>query len=189
MSEHTTKTDDKYRPDSWSEASNSQYITADDLQGRAVTVKVRDYELKMLEQEDGTTAARMVFWFEGKEKGWVSNKTNNLCLEAMFGAPRDVIGKRITIHAETAENGKPGIRVVGSPDLTRDLKLKIKLPKRKASFRTLTKTVVAGDGGAKTAAPEPARAEGPDWSKPAAPSPVMHDGYVPPEIRDGEVPF
>lgn len=183
MSEHTPKTD-VYRPTSWTEASNSQYIVAEDLQGKDVTLKIRDYELKDLEQEDGTTAPRMVIWFEGKVKGWVSNKTNNLCMEAMFGAPSNLPGKRITIHEETAENGKPGIRVVGSPDLERDMKLKIKLPKRKASFRTLKRT---GAGTQTATASEPVPA--PDWPRPASPSPVMHDGYVPPVIIDKEVPF
>jgi len=145
MSEHANN---KVVPTSWAQASNSDYITAADLCGREVTVKIREVELRELENDKGVPLNRIVLWFEGKDKGMVSNTTNNLILRAMFKTedPRAIVGKRITIHPERVQFGREtvdGIRVIGSPDIASDITVEIKLPKKRAERRVLVKTGAA----------------------------------------------
>jgi hypothetical protein len=139
MSEHGGN--EKVYPTSYKQAINSDYVTAEDLQGRTVTVTITEIELRLLEGEDGKQRKRIICHLEGKQKAWVSNTTNNLCLAAMFGDdPQALRGKRVTIGPEmTSVGGKRvlGIRVIGSPDLAADKTVVIHLPRRKDTTRTL----------------------------------------------------
>jgi hypothetical protein len=152
MSEHG---DGPIRPKSYKDAINSDYITAEDLGGKPVTVTITEVELRLLEGEDGRQRKRIILHMRGAQKAWVSNTTNNICLAAMFGDnPQAAIGKRITIAPEMTSVGGVrvlGIRVMGSPDLERDMTISIRLPRRKVTQRMLRRT-----GAAKAPAPEPA---------------------------------
>lgn len=182
MSEHETV----IRPTTWAAASNSEYITAADLEGHEVTVKIRAVELRKLENDKGEVSPRIVLWFVGKEKGMVSNTTNNLIMQAMFRTPnpQDIVGHSITIRSERVKFGREtvdGIRIVGSPDLERDIAVDVKLPRKKAERRTLIKT-----GAKPTTTPTPA----PNWTRPATSTPMLPPDQpeVGPKPIDSELP-
>ena len=151
--EHDPK---KVYPKSYDEASNSDYLASDDLDGKAITVTLVDMEKALLEGEDGKAKKRFIYTLKEHQKRWVSNTTNNMCLEAMFGAdPAAALGHRVTLKAEPCKVGgksTQGIRVQGSPDLAADKTISIKVTsRRRAEERTLRRT-----GGAPATNPPPA---------------------------------
>lgn len=88
---------------------------------------------------------KWIVFFREMERGWVLNKTNTLCLAAMFGEETDQwIGKRVTICAEMVRVGpkvEPGIRIKGSPDLTEPVFALIEMPMRAPVRKKLVPTV------------------------------------------------
>jgi len=135
----------KTHPHTYAAASNSEYITAEELSARdAWNLTCKEVELRILEDDKGGLKKRNIVWFKEASRGWVTNKTNDICLEAMFGPdPQDCVGKIITlITVEVMVGGEKmkGIRVKGSPDLERDKTIRIKLHKRKAFNWKLEKT-------------------------------------------------
>lgn len=88
----------------------SKYLKAADLQGRQVTVKIRSAE-----QETMGDDRKLVVYFEGKEKGFVCNKTNANNIAALYGPDTDGwIGSEITLFEAMVDfQGKtvPSIRV------------------------------------------------------------------------------
>jgi hypothetical protein len=184
------RNDDETDLTSLSEVDPSKYLSAEDLDGKEVTLTITKLTRKKLTAADGSDDPRMVVWFEGKQKRWLTCHTSKKCLIGMFGRNLPTwIGKRVTIHAEEVDAfGKrvPAIRPVGSPDIDRNIVVKTPL------FGKPNLTTTMKPTGAKTstkATQITTSAPAPDWPKPATPSPVLHDGYVPPEIRDEEVPF
>lgn len=157
MSEHGPQAGGVVHPTSYKQASNSEYITAEDLQGRPVTVTISEVLLVVMEGEDGKASNRFVYRMRGKDRKWVSNATNNACLQAMFGDdPQAVVGKRVTLIPEQVRvGGKPtlGIRVSGSPDLPRDTYAMVPAGRGKKRRRDLTVTRTGSD-------PAPAREPG-----------------------------
>lgn len=140
----------------WKSAMGGDYLAAIEFDGRTPTFTIAAARLIPLEvrkmdgdSRDGDTAKvrdKLILFFDPAQvsKGWVMNKTNAVCLAAMFG---DVvggwIGKRVTLCTEMVQVGPKkelGIRVVGSPDLTAPLKAKIELPRRRPVFRDLVPT-------------------------------------------------
>jgi hypothetical protein len=79
--------------------------------------------------------------FSDAEMELTLNKTNGLCLRAMFGSDLSAwIGKRITLCSEKDKFGRDtvdAVRVYGSPDIADTMTVEIKLPKRAAKTRTL----------------------------------------------------
>lgn len=79
-----------------------------------------------------------------KAKEMVLNKTNGFCVLGMFGRdPRAWIGKRLTLKSEIVQFGpekKPGVRVVGSPDIDKPMQVEIKLPQKKPKTVTMRAT-------------------------------------------------
>lgn len=117
-----------------------RFLSAPLLLGKRVTLTISDVDLEILEGDDGAKT-RGVLTFKGTDKQLVLAKTNALCIKAMFGNQvADWIGKRVTFHEEPVKFGgetKPGVRVWGSPDIERDMNIKVQLPRRKATDRTL----------------------------------------------------
>lgn len=95
-------------------------------------------------------------------RGWVMNKTNVQCLKALFGSDTDGwIGKRVTLESVIVNVGpkkEPGIRVKGSPDIDREVRVEVKLPKRKPQTFTLIPTG-RSNGNSPTTRPNPAPRE------------------------------
>lgn len=145
MSEHGPQTEQEHEATSYREMRSSAYIGADDLDGKAHSLTVAKVVLRDLLNEKGDTERRGIILFANARKGLIINVTNALCLEAMFGPdPRALVGKRITIAPEMDKlQGKPTpcVRVVGSPDIERDIDVPIKLPRKATKYRKLTRTV------------------------------------------------
>jgi hypothetical protein len=133
--------------------SDGTYIKATEFKlGQEFTVEINNVHKEQLEGEDGKKKGKGVIDFKGKEKGLVSNKTNNICIAGMFGNNvADWYGKRVTFVVEMVKLGaesKPGFRVKGSPDLTAAVDVVIKLPRKKPQTRRLVPT---GNGNARPA--------------------------------------
>lgn len=125
--------------------NDGAYIKAAEFKiGQEFTVTIDNVHKEQLEGDDGKKKGKGVVAFKGKDKEWVSNKTNQLCIAAMFGPMvKDWYGKRITLVVENVKVGgetKPGFRIKGSPDLTAPVDATIKLPKRKPVTRRLVPT-------------------------------------------------
>ena len=88
----------------------SKYLKAADLQGRQVTVKIRSAEQEVMGDD-----RKLVVYFEGKEKGFVCNKTNANNIAALYGPDTDNwVGSEITLFEAMVDfQGKtvPSIRV------------------------------------------------------------------------------
>lgn len=87
------------------------YLKAEDLGGRAVTVTIEDVEVK--EFDDGK---KLVIGFAGKEKKLVCNRTNASIIEEVTGESDtdNWIGKKVVLVVKKVEfQGKlvPAIRV------------------------------------------------------------------------------
>jgi hypothetical protein len=131
-----------------------QYISAAELVGKRVTVKIDRVELEEVEPVDdgkkknAKAKDRWIIYFSTKngpsKRGWLLNRTNAECLKAMWGRETtDWVGHSVTLHTEREQLGpaiEPGIRVLGSPDITAPLKFDLKLPKKKAKEMTLLPT-------------------------------------------------
>lgn len=76
-----------------------------------------------------------IIFFSEYERGWVTNSTNLQCIAGMFGnETSEWFGKRITMYSTPVRVGKnmePGIRLVGSPDISQEITVMVKLPRRK----------------------------------------------------------
>lgn len=141
----------------------SQYISAAELVGKQVTMTIGRVALEKVAQlkigdDDGAGKEkdRVVVYFEGSKsgRGWLLNRTNAEALKELWGRETDNwIGKRVTLHAQNVRVGpkmEPGIRVLGSPDITEPRTFQLKLPRKKPIPMTLLPT-----GKAKAPTPEP----------------------------------
>ena len=141
-----------------------QYISAAELVGKRVTVKMDRVELEEVEPVDdgkkknAKAKDRWIVYFSTakgpSKRGWLLNRTNAECIKAMWGRETtDWIGHSVTLHTERVQVGpaiEPGIRVLGSPDITEPITFDLKLPKKKAIKVTLMPT-----GKAAATSPEP----------------------------------
>jgi hypothetical protein len=146
MSEHDPNpATPEHEPTSYREMRSSAYIGADDLQGRPAVLTVVKVVTRELLTEKGEPEVRGVVRFKEARKELIVNVTNAMCLAAMFGDnPQNLVGKRVTIAPEMDRlQGKtvPCVRVVGSPDIERDMDVPIKLPRKATKVRRLTRTV------------------------------------------------
>ncbi len=89
-----------------SDAFPSKYIKSTDLKGRDVTVTIEGYEMVAIQNEQGR---KLALRFEGKDKGWIVNKTNANTIAKLLNSGRveDWVGKQITLYpTETAYQGE-----------------------------------------------------------------------------------
>ena len=83
------------KPSNFDQLYPGRFIKAGELNGKKVTVTIRDVDLEELQGEDGKAKAKAIVYFRETEKALVACKTNGLCLKAMFGATlSDWVGKR-----------------------------------------------------------------------------------------------
>jgi len=132
----------------------SEYLSALDLGTAEPTVCMERFTLaKVADPETGSQRQRLIAWFQGKTKGMIVNKTNALCLIAMFKS-KDTdgwVGKSITLHVqEVKHKGEmmQAIRIKGSPDIAAPVSVEIKLPMKRPQTITLVPTKKAGTGDA-----------------------------------------
>lgn len=102
------------------------------------TIRIRKLVGEALEGDDGTKKPKAILKYVGKdgEGEMVCCKTNAMLIAQMFGADHTKWeGKLITLHFDPEVrfgNEKPGgIRVLGSPELTKAMTVRLKRPRRK----------------------------------------------------------
>lgn len=124
-----------------------QFIKAADLgvsmpKNPTLTIKSAAIE-EMASLKPGSaekTVEKGVIFFEETKRGWVMNKTNVECLKALFGARTEGwTGKRVTLKTEATNTG-PGIRVLGSPDISTNVVAIVRLPRKKPITMVLQPT-------------------------------------------------
>lgn len=132
----------------------SQYISAAELVGKdPITMTIDKVSLEKVESmkindDEGASKVkdRIVVYFRGSKtnRGWLLNRTNALCIVELWGRETDNwIGKRITLHAMNVRVGpkmEPGIRVLGTPEITEPRTFQLKLPRKKPIPTTLLPT-------------------------------------------------
>lgn len=158
------------KPHDVDEVIPSRFIKAGELHGKTVTVTLASADFYMLPAKKGGKERRVVLEFEPSAKQrelgengklFTLNRTNTLCLKAMFGRElQKWVGKRVTIFPDIVREagmmkGDPCIRMWGSPDIAHDMDVQIAL--RKRTPYTLTMHRVAGNApsNAKRAADAP----------------------------------
>ena len=123
----------------------SRFIKAADLKGEPRTLTIESAAIEELEG-DGGKKIKGIISFVGKKKKWVLNKTNALCLKAMWGRETNGwINHKVTLYPTTF-NDEPCIRVKGSPELDKALEFELKLPKKKPKLVKLLPTGKDGAG-------------------------------------------
>lgn len=132
------------KPTSWDELFPDRFLKAGLMKGKDVTLTIRDVALDKIPDDKGVEKIRGILSFEKTDKQLALNKTNGLCLKAMFGAAVQAwAGKRITLYPTMDHFGRDeveAIRVRGSPDIAEAITFELKLPKKKARMVTLQKT-------------------------------------------------
>jgi hypothetical protein len=120
----------------------NQYIKAGELGESKVTYTIKHIEAKPFEGDKGKQW-KGVATFEEIDQQWTINKTNMLCIKAMFGALVPAwYGKRVVLFPTKDRFGREivdCIRVWGSPDIDRDITVEIKFPKKKPVKMTMHK--------------------------------------------------
>lgn len=102
-----------------------------------VILTIAEIDVELLMADDDTEKPKGVISFKETPMKLPLNKTNGICLRAMFG--RDVrtwAGKQIVLYRGDWK-GQPAVRIFGSPHLTENMQVEVKLPRRRAQQVTL----------------------------------------------------
>jgi hypothetical protein len=146
------------KPVDFDELYPGKFLKAGELLGKKVTLTVSGVTLEELEGDDGKKI-KGVISFKETAKMLCLNKTNGLCLRAMFGRKlADWEGKRVTIFSSTW-NGEDCIRIWGSPDIQRDEEIVIQLPRKKPTKMVMHRVAPNGAAKGNGAKPPPAPAD------------------------------
>lgn len=128
------------RPVDWDQLYPGRFLKAGEFLGRKVTLTITDVELDELESDKGKKV-KGVMSFRETTRQLCLNRTNGICLKAMFGRKlADWSGKRVTLFPGNW-NGEECIRVWGSPDLAKDEEITIELPRKKPTRMVMHKFV------------------------------------------------
>jgi hypothetical protein len=131
-------------PVDWDELYPGRFIKAGDFRGKKPTLTIESVSIHELVGDKGPQI-KGVIRFVGKDKAWALNKTNGICMKAMWGRKvQDWKGKRVTLYAAPYE-GEEAIRVWGSPDLAADMVVDIQLPRKRPFKMTMHAPSKAGD--------------------------------------------
>jgi hypothetical protein len=137
------------KPKSYDDLYPGRFLKAGNFNGKKVTLTIADYRREELEGEDGKKAVKAIVCFKETPMELVACKTNGLCIREMFGVSLPGwIGKKVILFPSTWA-GKPAIRVWGSPDITKEQTLTVKLPRRKP-FKMTLHTNAGDDAGTAT---------------------------------------
>ena len=123
----------------------SRFLKAGLFGGRDVTLTISKITLEELEGDKGKQTKAIVSFVE-RPMQLILNKTNGLCLKAMFGPETGAwVGKRVTFFPAAVSFGDSdiAIRVRGSPDLEKAITFDLVLPRKKPKSTTLQKTTVS----------------------------------------------
>lgn len=127
------------KPVDWDELYPGRFIKAGEFAGKKPLLTIKDINLDELEGNTGKKI-KGVISFEETVKQLALNKTNGICLKAMFGKKLPAwIGKRVNLYAGEW-NGEEAIRVWGSPDIEKDADIEVVLPRKKPIRMVMHKT-------------------------------------------------
>lgn len=119
------------KPVDWDELYPGRFIKAGEFKGKRVTLTIKDVDVDALVGNDGKEKVKGVLSFEQTPKQIPLNKTNGLCLRAMFGRKLgEWVGKKVILFAGMW-NGEEAVRIWGSPDLKEEIDVEIQLPRKK----------------------------------------------------------
>lgn len=120
----------------------ARFLKAGELLGKKVTLTINSVDLEELEGDTGKKIKGIIS-FKETSKQLALNKTNGICLRAMFGRKvPDWEGHRVTLYPGQW-NGEDCIRIFGSPDIAKDEEVTITLPRKKPTKMTMHKVDVA----------------------------------------------
>jgi hypothetical protein len=130
----------------WEQRFKGEFISAKEIGDRRPTFTIAKIgTVKMDDEKKRKEIDKAVIWFKEIDRGFVFSKTAGHALAAMFGKDdNDWIGKRVTLYADPdvmlGGDQVGGIRVMGSPDIQKEIKLRIKFPKKRAIEVNLVQT-------------------------------------------------
>lgn len=134
-------------PADWDELYPGRFIKPGELKGKKVLVTCDGTIVQVLQGKDGLkwTAIMSVV---GTEKQLTLNKTNGICLRAMFGKSlAGWKGKRFWIF-KSKWGSDDCIRVWGSPDISKEMRVKVELPRKKPFVMVMHTTADATNAAA-----------------------------------------
>lgn len=124
------------KPVDFDELYPGRFLKAGELQGKQATLTITSVDLDELEGDNGKKI-KGVISFDKTPKQLCLNKTNGICIRAMFGRKlADWVGKRITLFPSTW-NGDDCIRIWGSPDIEQDEEITVQLPRKRPIKMTM----------------------------------------------------
>ncbi len=136
----------EWEPRSWEELFPGRFLKHSHVgAGTEVTIE-RVYNTTV---DDKLAQVARIAPVQGiEQQDWGLNKTNGLCLRAMFGDTiRDWFGKRVYLHESTVEHGrekgKPCIRIAASRDIPSDVKAVIDFHTKRIKPFTITIKAIA----------------------------------------------
>lgn len=130
-------------PVDWDQLYPGRFLKAGEFQGKKPTLTITAVKLDELEGTKGKQVKGIIH-FKETEKALALNRTNGVCLKAMFGRMVQTwVGKRVTLFAAPYE-GDEAIRVWGSPDIAEDLEVRVELPRKRPFNMTMHKVVKPG---------------------------------------------
>lgn len=101
-----------------SDIYQSEWLHAEDLQGRPVTVVIADADVETLRRPDGTRPEVVVVSFVGKRKRLALNATQARAIAVQLGDEIDEWpGGTIRLGPGVAQNGRPTIVVMKPEEL------------------------------------------------------------------------
>jgi hypothetical protein len=132
------------KPTNFDELYPGRFLKAGLFKGAKPTLTIKDVDIEELEGSNGKKQAKGIISFVERPMELCLNKTNGLCLKAMFGKElKNWAGKRITLFSSQWD-GEECIRVWGSPDIAEDAVIKIELARKKPFNMTMHAVKVNG---------------------------------------------
>jgi len=130
----------------WEQRFKGEYISAGEIGDRRPTFTIaRIGNVRMDDEKKKKEVDKAVIWFKEIDRGWIYCKTSGHSMAAMWGKDdANWIGKRVTLYADPdimfGADQVGGIRVAGSPDIDKEIKIRIKFKKKRALEVVLTPT-------------------------------------------------
>lgn len=123
-----------------------RFLKASLFKGKPVTYTITRFDREEIEGEKGKQM-KTTLYFAETEMAHVLPKINAVCLRAMFGdRVSEWVGKRVTFYGTTAimplpaKKNEPCIRVMGSPDIDKQIRCEWKPPRRSVVVQLLEPT-------------------------------------------------
>lgn len=140
-----------------------RFLKSGEFKGRAATLTIAGVDLEEMEDRKGKRMKAIVSFRETK-KQLVLNKTNGECLKGLFGRKvREWVGRRVTFYPATVDAFGAqtlAIRIQGSPDIERDMRIKVKVGRTEGEV-LMKRTGQKANGKAAAAPPPPPPEEPP----------------------------